>query len=307
MSLDHGFLGGPDRATRRRSLVLLGLLLASAALLLSACGKSEAQKAREAEQAAKDAAYREKYAKAKALFEERCKTAGVVVKRVVKDVEGIELTKIRQPIPFGGREYFDPMFPGAAMADEAQGDAYIASFLYSELRNPNTPEARGVIQPPHAEPGLNQSAPRRGYRYVDVADSASGHRWRYHVVPKLTDAEFRERGGWAKDLERTSTSATRPRFALDFEDIVDPDDRAYWVAGTRIKVIDQQTGEVIAQLTRFVWDPSFGVSSTGRLPWQHAGSRLDQKCPYFPGTMGYATRFFSDTVLQPKQPGRAGE
>ena len=103
MSLDHGFLGGPDRATRRRSLVLLGLLLASAALLLSACGKSEAQKA-QAEQAAKDAAYREKYAKAKALFEERCKTAGAVVRRTVKDVEGIQLLKIREQTPWG-KEY----------------------------------------------------------------------------------------------------------------------------------------------------------------------------------------------------------
>lgn len=68
------------------------------------------------------------------MFEERCKTAGVVIKRTVKDVEGIELTKIRPPIPWAGKEYFDPMYPGAAMAGEMLGDYYIKQFLMSEFR-----------------------------------------------------------------------------------------------------------------------------------------------------------------------------
>jgi hypothetical protein len=68
--------------TQRRWLALLPLVLALSAL--TACGKSQADKEAEA----KEAAYREKYAKAEALFKERCKTAGVVIKRTVKDVEG---------------------------------------------------------------------------------------------------------------------------------------------------------------------------------------------------------------------------
>ncbi len=241
-----------------------------------------------------------RYAKAEALFKERCKTAGVVIKRTVKDVEGIELAMIRPKLEWGDKRYFDPMFDGAAMAGEAQGDSYIASFLYSELRNPHTPEQRGVIQPPHVTPGLNQEAPRRGYRFVDVRDAASGEVLRYRVVPGLTGAEFRKRGAWARDLESAPRQGTPARYAVDYEDIVDPVDRAYWLAGTRIKVIDQQTGEVIAQLTRFVWDPGFGVANTGRWPWDHADSRVGQQCPYTPGTMGYVTRFFVDTVLIPK-------
>ena len=58
--------------------------------------------------------FRNKLGLLKALFEQRCKTAGVVIHRTVKDVEGIELTKIRQPVPWGGKEYFDPMWPEAA-------------------------------------------------------------------------------------------------------------------------------------------------------------------------------------------------
>ena len=48
-------------------------------------------------------AYKERYAKAKALFEERCKTAGVVIHRTVKDVEGIELTKVRPKLEWADK------------------------------------------------------------------------------------------------------------------------------------------------------------------------------------------------------------
>ncbi len=273
--------------------VLLALSLA-----LSACGRPVEDK----ETQAREAAYKEKYAKAKALFEERCKTAGVVVKRTVKDVEGIELIKVRPKLEWWDKAYFDPMFEGAAMADEAQGDSYIASFLYWEFRNPHTPDRRGVIKPPGTKPGLNEEAPRMGYRYVDVRDQSGYQRWRYQAVRGLRDPEWLARASWAEDLERSPQSGKPAPFAIDYEDIVDPADRAYWVAGTRIKIIDQSNGEVIAQLTRYVWDPGFGGSTTGRWPWQHASSvGPDRVCPHDWGTRERVTRFFVDTILIPQQ------
>jgi hypothetical protein len=91
-------------------------LVAFISLLFVAC-ESEAERTAKADAQA----HQDRYAKANALFRERCKTAGVVIHRTVKDVEGIELTKIRQPIPWGGKEYFDPMYPEAAMAGETRG------------------------------------------------------------------------------------------------------------------------------------------------------------------------------------------
>src|ERR1700740_1337856 len=88
----------------RRWMTVLPLALAL--FILTGCGKSQATKNAEAME--------EKYAKAKALFEERCKTSGVVVKRTVQDVEGIELTKIRPPLVWDAGELFDPMYPDAA-------------------------------------------------------------------------------------------------------------------------------------------------------------------------------------------------
>ena len=277
---------------RQYWLALIPLVIA-----LAACGDRPVDQ----EAQAKEVAYREKYAKAKTLFEERCKTAGVVIKRTVKDVEGIELLKVRPVLAWGDKRYFDPMFEGAAMAGETGGEGYIASFLYWEIRNPNTPERRGVIQPPSPkrEAGYNRELPRLGYDFVDAPDADTGQRWRYRVVANLTDTEWRQRGGWAKDLERRSAPIQPTRYAVDYEDIVDPADRVYWIAGTRINVIDRRNGEVIAQLTRYVWDRGFGGSSTGRWPWQHASAQGNE-CPSSQSTH-YTTRFFIDTVLVPKQ------
>ncbi|WP_269633616.1 hypothetical protein [Pelomonas sp. BJYL3] len=269
------------------------LLSAAAMLALGACGKPVEDK----EAQAREAAYKEKYAKAKALFEERCKTAGVVVKRTVKDVEGIELAKIRQPIPWGGKEYFDPMYPEAAMAREHRGDDYIKQFLMSEFVNPADSGRRGALGPPAAEELFKHFPAKRGYSFVEYVDSTNGQRFR------CTPDWSRQHPNWVdgqhhcKPVDRTAT-----RYALDYEDLVEPADRALWVAGTRLKVVDKQTGNVLAELTRYVWDPGFGASTTGRWPWQHANSGGgDQMCPHQAGEKADVSRKFIDEVIKAKQ------
>lgn len=264
-------------------LPLLGLCLIVG---LTAC-KSEKTK--------QDEAYQQRYAKAKALFEERCKTAGVVIKRTVQDVEGIELTKVRQPVPWGGREYFDAMWAEAAMATEYRGDNFVNQFLMTESIDARDPGRRGSLNPPDFEFG--SGGVRRGYRYVEVIDPATQQRSRaqFDFYPPGTNL-------WGKPPRLTPISESATRYALDYEDIVDPADRHLWIAGTRLKVIDKQSGEVIAQLTRFVLDAGFGVSTTGRWPWQHAASSGPSGvCPSLPGVRHDTSRKFIDTVLIPKQ------
>jgi hypothetical protein len=269
---------------------LLALLTLS--LLASAC-ESEAQRAKKAE----EATYREKYAKAEALFKERCKTAGGVIHRTVKDVEGIELTKVRQRVPWGGKEYFDPMWAEAAMAGEHRGDDYIKQFLMCEFIHPQLPNERGVLGPKTWKPpGLDM--PRKdGYRFVEVLDAKTGRRSRCAIPWKPGESSWVASQQVCEPVEKSLT-----RYALDFEDIVDAADRQLWVAGTRLKVIDKQTGEVIAQLTKYIWDPGFGASTTGRWPWQHADNfGPSRNCPSTAGIKADFSRKFIDTVLSPKQ------
>jgi hypothetical protein len=274
---------------RPRRAWALGLL--AAALLLTGC-ESQADK----DKKAADAAYREKLAKAQAIFAERCKTAGVVIKRTVKDVEGIELKKVRPELAYADKRYFDPMFDGAAMAGEVTGDRYVWHFLASEYRNVHSPEQRGQLGPPSTKLGHNQVPPTEGYRYVEFMDETSGKRQRCER-PSNPDPKHFEDFMHCKQVQASST-----RYALDYEDLVDPADRAYWVAGTKLRVIDKQADQVIAELTRYVIDPGFGVSSTGRWPWSHATIRRDQVCPSNVNVPLHTdSRYFVDTVLIPKQ------
>lgn len=274
---------------RPRGAWSLGLL--AAALLLTGC-ESRADN----NMKAADAAYREKLAKAQAVFAERCKTAGVVIHRTVRDVEGIELTKIRPKLEYADRRYFDPMFEGAAMAGEAGGTDYIKQFLMYEYRTTFAPQTRGQLGPPTATQRHQLLAPTSGYRFVEFVE-ADGTRYRYS--PTWTPGQSNWVDGQHK---REPVKASNTRYALDYQDIVDPADRAYWVAGTKLRVIDKQNGEVVAEFTKFVIDPGFGTASTGRWPWQDSSTRGSTACPSdVSEPLGNSSRYFLDTVLIPKQ------
>ncbi len=279
----------PPKDCRLRVTVatVLALCLATAAC------ESESARQRKAE----EQAYQEKYAKAKALFEKRCKTAGVVIHRTAKDVEGIELTKVRQPVPWGGKEYFDPMWAEAAMAGESRGDDYIKQFLMYEFLVLHQPGVRGQLGPITTERPSQSPGTKKGYAFVEVVDSATG------VRSVCTPDWTRDHPNWVSGQHQcVPVQSSKTRYALDYEEIVDPADRALWVAGTKLKVIDKQTGEVIAQMTKFIWDPAFGGSSTGRWPWQHASSAASTVCPSDARQpLQKDTRYFVDTVLIPRQ------
>ncbi len=233
----------------------LGLL--AAALLLTGC-ESQADK----DKKAADAAYREKLAKAQAIFAERCKTAGVVIHRTVKDVEGIELKKIRPKLEFGDKRYFDPMFEGAAMAGESGGVDYIKQFLMFEYRSPDTPTIRGSLGPMTLETRQTRPDARNGYAFVEYVDTQDHRRYRCRPDWSLNHPNW-----IAGQLKCETVADSKARYSLDYEDVVDRKDREHWVAGTTLRVVDKVTGEVVAELKRFVIDPGFGVSTTGRWPW----------------------------------------
>ncbi|MBL0209269.1 MAG: hypothetical protein IPP84_15440 [Propionivibrio sp.] len=76
--------------------------------------------------------------KARALYEEKCKTvAGEKIYRTVPDVEGIVLLKVR-PVP-GAKEWADLMWPGAVFADESRATNisrrfWLRAFIHAKRR-----------------------------------------------------------------------------------------------------------------------------------------------------------------------------
>lgn len=154
-----------------KGLALVAALLALA--VLAACARKEST-----ETAKRTAGITppELAQKAKALFDEKCRTvAGEKIFRAVPDVEGIVLLKVRPER--SDKELADLMWPGAAFALESAGDWYITTFLGYEqtavpVGQPVTRESRGYITPdkrPNSRPG---------YRYVDIIDATDGKRYR---------------------------------------------------------------------------------------------------------------------------------
>ena len=124
-----------------------------------------------------------------------------------------------------------------------------------------------------------------GYRYVDVVEG--GVRWRYthrkEPIPNTQHFHYL--------LDRRKTDKQAPRYAVTYEDIVDPDDRKYWVAGSVVRVLDLTTNEALAEFKHYVFDRGQGSTAGARSPWLSTHA-----CPRLSGDSGIQTRFFVDQV-----------
>jgi hypothetical protein len=237
--------------------------------------------------------YMAKYAPAKAIFDKLCaEQSQPIIKRVVEDVEGVLLLKVRQSSTTDRhRLTADQMWPSAALPIEmSEDDGYIEFFLFDRRWNewgPPNPGRKWQIFPEIGGAG------QRGFRFVDVVSRDGSTRTRVTAKPD-TNARQKPIDGFVFSREVTTGSA--PRYAVTFEDNLDPDLRKHWIAGTTIKVIDTQTNEVIGQQSFWQFDVGFGNTNGSRSPWltvQHA-------CPRnkFATT---ATHLFVDNVLKAKQ------
>lgn len=253
----------------------------------------------------------ERIKRGQALFDEKCRTvAGEKIYRTVPDVEGVLLLKVRPRV--GGNEWADKMWPGAAFALEATAEEFINTFLgYEEAFSREGPRAitqknRGYINTSF-KPGVKEHP---GYRYVDIIDDKDGKRYRVTGLEKVVGKKDTSAKGvqmaMEKDpnydlniyrwtLDKTPAPDSVPRYAVTYEDHVVPEERALWLASGTIKVIDQQTGELLGEMTRYAWSAG-APSAANPSPWLTA-----YKCPGHAEAAGSATRMFVDQILIPKK------
>ena len=213
--------------------------------------------------------YKERYAKAKALFDKRCETAGENIYKTVENVEGIQLLKVRQ------YESGEGQFESGAAAHEGYGDDYIHAFLLFERDDAKFP-GRNLAQ------DLSTTT-LPGYRFVDVVDATDQKRYRYTLTPE-------------RRLKREETSAPAPRYGVTFDDINIPSEREYWVAGSTVKVIDLTTKATLGEFKRYVIEPGQGSRAGQRTPWLFAVG-----CNMKSGYGSFSTRLFTDQVLKPSK------
>jgi hypothetical protein len=223
---------------------------------------------------------------ARQRFNELCQKAGIKIDHTVDAVDTIALLKVRPELRF--EDSANPLLPGAAMAGERQGDYYISSFVGAEHKHPaNPPSMRGGIS-------LRSGKDLPGYRIVEATDPRDGKWYRYFRFEKMVgDSDQSE-------LKREAIASPTARYAVDYEDIVDPSDRKMWIAGTVVRVVDQSTGDILATYTKYVMDGGMGTSDGTREPWVHASHR-ELQCPMPRDSTDTQTRYFVDQVLKPKK------
>ena len=213
---------------------------------------------------------------ASARYQQLCnEKAGEKIYKVVDNVEGVYLMRPRK---VAGKELYDQFW---------MGDPYGYSAL--EARFPGTLTADRSGKTISGE----ELTPITGYQYVEMPNSGVASD---PLAPKYVREE-RKPGGTQGEVVRIVTNERLSRYALDWEDISTPEDRRYWIAGGRMRVIDLTTNEVIAERVGFVVDPGKGSDSGGRTPWQIS---QHYACPPFEDDLDKAKEFLAK-VLKPSR------
>jgi hypothetical protein len=227
-------------------------------------------------------------ARAEAIFQERCKTAGEKIYRTAEDVEGVFLMKIRP----SGVNYGDQFALTDPYGNDSTGDTYIKTFL-TGYHAKSSPPVRGV-------------PPRQGYKYVEAIDPADGKRYRY---TGRIDEPWRYDSSYSKSyrrfvLDRVLSPASPALYAVTYDDISTREEREYWIAGSSLKVIDLKTNEIMAERIGYMMDRGQGNTSGGRSPWFWAAYYACPAFPLAPGGQPFKldqTRDFVEKVLRIKQ------
>lgn len=202
---------------------------------------------------------------ARTMWQEHCKKSGEFIHKTIKGVEGVVLLKIRER----SDNFEDQFLMDDFYGKDVGGDAYIESFLKGYLLSGRPDYGAGY-----------EELGKRGYNYVIATDPSDGHRYQYtgHLEePWQTDKSYLK-GYIRLVVEKMPSPHVMPRYGVTFEDISTRLDREYWIAGSSLKVIDLETGEVIAERIGYMYDWAQGSRAGFRSPWLLAA---DTACPAF--------------------------
>jgi hypothetical protein len=105
----------------------------------------------------------------------------------------------------------------------------------------------------------------------------------------------------------TKVAIAKPdsRFGISWEDISTPEDRKYWVAGSRLRILDLTDNKIVAERVGFFIEAGFGSSAGQRRPWQSSRGP-NTTCPPI-ANRDFSDRWFILKVLNPIEEKRDGK
>ncbi len=241
----------PILRRRGRSIALAGLTLALVAWW--GYGNYQEHKAWEVRQAYFKSAWDH--------FHKRCESAHVTYYKTVPPQDAIFIMKPAQSAT------------SAQLKDQFwMGDPY-------DLPNEPGTEARGLLFRQKSLPRESPFKERGGFDFVEMAHPTQAGKF-LRFIPKWKN-EKNYSGHYIWDWNATEkhpeTTPTRlSRYGYTWDDISTQEDRHFWVAGGRLRVVELETGEVVAERVGYILEPYFGVTGPtfNQSPWRNA-----RKCP----------------------------
>jgi hypothetical protein len=214
---------------------------------------------------------RDEYAKeAWAYFKNKCDAeAG---EKIYKTYTGVKSVLIVKPLPPATeKDLYDQFWYGDPYSAPAHSQRGILEAV--RLASRTAPVSFGIHGP--------------GYDFVEMRNEPRSLVTRYYYSEGATH-------------DRTSTSQqVESRFGISWNDISTPEDRKYWVAASRLLVIDLTDNSIVAERVGYFIEAGFGSTAGQRRPWLTSRGP-NSTCPSIRNG-SYEDRWFILKVLRPTE------
>jgi hypothetical protein len=200
--------------------------------------------------------------------------------KIYKTFTGVKSVLVVKPLPpASDKDHFDQFWygdPYSASATSVRTDLAASTLAWSD--GPISRTERGC-----------------GFDFVESVTANQGDPERKFVkysYPKGARTHISE-----------PIDSTVSRFGISWEDISTPDDRKYWIAGSRLRVIDLSDNSIVAERIGYFIEAGFGSTAGQRRPW------LTSRGPTTtcPEAHDYADRWFLLKALRPIEESNNGK
>jgi hypothetical protein len=197
--------------------------------------------------------------------------------KIYKTFTGVKSVLVVKPLPPATeKDLYDQFWYGDPFSDASPLGARRGESV--ALRLVGSLSSRGLTQ--------KATAANTGFDFIELLENhgIEGHYARYF---------FNSTG---KDI-KSSIPEPISRFGVTWEDISTPQDRKYWVAGSRLRVVQLSDSSVVAERIGYLIESGFGSRAGSRRPWL-AGRGPTTTCPSIQ-TFDYDDRLFIQQALSP--------
>jgi hypothetical protein len=193
--------------------------------------------------------------------------------KIYKTYTGVKSVLVVKPLPPATeKDLFDQFWYGDPYSHDLPGE------------NRGERVARTLIG--HVE-FINKDYAQDGFHFIEQRAGSDSSKTVDRLYP-LVDYPF---------VRKSTHDKPESRFGLTWEDISTPSERKYWVAGSRLQIVDVTDNSIVAERIGYFIEAGFGSTAGQRRPWQTSRG-VNTTCPAI-SNRDFTDRWFVLKVLNP--------